>query len=83
MIVLFLIIFSPIFCPGDFSEILEIFRVDVKVNEVDRFLLSSKKSLPVGKYGCFSFFKKRSCPCMFSKTVIDRDLKFSEGIDLE
>ena len=54
--------FFPIFCPGDFSEILEIFRVDVKVNEVDRFLLSSKNSLPVGKYGRFSFFKMRSCP---------------------
>ena len=37
-------------------DLLEIFRVNVKVNEVDCFLLSSKISLPVGKYGRFSFF---------------------------
>ena len=59
--------FFPHFLSGrflrdDLMDLLEIFRVDVKVKEVDCFLLSSKYSLPVGKYGRFSFFKKRSCP---------------------
>ena len=53
--------FFPHFLSGrflrdDLMDLLEIFRVDVKVNEVDRFLLSSKNSLPVGKYGRFSIF---------------------------
>ena len=41
-----------------------------------------ENSLPVGKYGRFSLFKKSFCPAVFSKTVKDRVMKFSGMIDL-
>ena len=39
-------------------DLLEIFREDVTIDDADRFLSFLKNSLPVGKYGCFSFFLK-------------------------
>ena len=57
----FYLFLSAGFVREHWMNLLEIFRVDVKLNEVV-FLLSKKSSLPVGKYGRFSFFfLKRSC----------------------
>ena len=65
-------------------DFLEIFRVDVLWNDANSFFLKIFRfSLPFAKFGRFSFFLKRFCPQMFSKTVKDRDLKFSEIIHLK
>ena len=60
----------------------EIFRGDVLSYELNSVFLFFEISLPVGKYGRFSVFKKSFCPAVFSKTVKDRVMKFSGMIDL-
>ena len=73
--------------PSVFSEMvlvdfLEIFRNDALHQYLGKFFQFVKNSLPVGKYGRFSVFKKSFCPDVFSETVKDRVTKFSGMVDL-
>ena len=76
-------ILSSRFLIDDWIDFLEIFRVDITSNDLNRVFSFFRISLPVAEYGQFSFFKERFCPRMFSEVVVDRELKFSEMIDLK
>ena len=77
----------PLFLSGRFlrdgwTDFLEIFRKDALNQYLGKFFSFVKNSLPVGKYGRFSVFKKSFCPNVFSETVKDRVMKFSGIKDL-
>ena len=86
-LLLLLLLFFSTFLSGRFlrdgwTDFLEIFRKDALHLYLGKFFEFVKNSLPVGKYGRFSLFKKSFCPAVFSKTVKDRVMKFSGMIDL-
>ena len=77
----------PLFLSGRFlrdgwTDFLEIFRKDSLHQYLEKLFSFVKNSLPVGKYGRFSVFKKSFCPSVFSETVKDRVMKFSGIKDL-
>ena len=63
-------------------DFLEIFRYDGEWKYPQKFFLFFQNSLPVVKYGRFTFFKKPSCPPFSSETVKDREMKLTPKIDL-
>ena len=82
-----IIILFPFFLSGRFfrnglTDFLEIFRKDAVHQYLGKFFSFVENSLPVGKYGRFSFFKKCFCPAVFSQTVKNRVMKFWGMIDL-
>ena len=70
------------FLRDGWTDFLEIFRNDALHQYLGKFFQFVKNSLPVGKYGRFSVFKKSFCPDVFSETVKDRVTKFSGMVDL-
>ena len=70
------------FLRNGWTDLLETFRKDALYQYLGRFFSFVENSLPVGKYGRFSVFKKSFCPAVFSKTVKDRVVKFSGMTDL-
>ena len=86
-LLLLLLLFFSTFLSGRFlrdgwTDFLEIFRKDALHLYLGRFFEFVKNSLPVGKYGRFSVFKKSFCPDVFSETVKERVTKFSRMVDL-
>jgi hypothetical protein len=57
------------FLRNGLTDFLEIFRKDAVHQFLGKFFSFVENSLPVGKYGRFSFFKKCFCPAVFSQTV--------------
>ena len=70
------------FLRNGWTDLLETFRKDALYRYLGMFFSFVENSLPVGKYGRFSVFKKSFCPAVFSKTVKDRVVKFSGMTDL-
>ena len=70
------------FLRDGWTDFFETFRKDAVKQEINSAFLFFENSLPVGKYGRFSVFKKSFCPSVFSKTVKDKVMKFSGMIDL-
>ena len=62
-------------------DFLEIFRYDGERKYPQMFFLFFQNSLPVVKYGRFTFFKKSSCPPFFSDMAKDREMKLTPKID--
>jgi hypothetical protein len=78
----FLFFLSGRFLRNGLTDFLEIFWKDAVHQYLGKNFSIVENSLPVGKYGRFSFFKKSFCPAIFSQTVKDRVMKFSGMIDL-
>jgi hypothetical protein len=70
------------FLRDGWTDFLEIFRNDAVHQYLGKFFQFIKNSLPVGKYGGFSVFKKSFCPQVFSETLKDTVMKFSGMVDL-
>ena len=60
----------------------QIFRDDATSSEVCTAATIFKNLLPVGSYRRFTIFKSQFCRSGFTKTSKDRELKFSEMIEL-
>ena len=87
VIIIIILSFFPLilfrrFLRDALMDFLEIFRDDGEWKYPQTFFSFFQNSLPVVKYGRFTFFKKSSCPPFFSETVRDREMKLIPKIDL-